>query len=75
MFHMFARAGLMLRQLSRCGWGGDARQMRFDLIGSSPARLANLCDRGERWASLTPDTAVLGDLFSRIRTLTAVGPE
>lgn len=75
VFHMVVRAGLILRQLSRHGWGDDARQMRFDLIGSSPSRLANLCDRGERWAVLTPDTAVLGDLFSRIRTLTVVGPE
>lgn len=72
VFHMFVRASLMLRQLGRRGWGDDARQMRFDRIGSSPARLANLCDRGERWARMTPDTAVLGDLFSRMRAMTAV---
>lgn len=72
VFHMLVRADLILRQIGLRGWGNDARQMRFDLIGSSPERLANLCDRGERWAGMTSDTAVLGDLFSRIRALTSV---
>lgn len=75
VFHMLVRADLILRQRGRRGWGNDARQMRFDLIGNSPERLANLCDRGERWARITPDTAVLGDLFSRIRALTSVRPD
>lgn len=72
VFHMLVRADLILRQQSRRGWGDDARQMRFDLIGNSPERLSNLCDRGERWAGMTPDTAVLGEVFSRIRALTTV---
>ncbi|MEY4555217.1 MAG: hypothetical protein RL093_336 [Pseudomonadota bacterium] len=72
VFHMLIRADLILRQKGRRGWGNDARQMRFDLIGNSPERLSNLCDRGERWARLTPDTAVLGDLFSRMHALAAV---
>jgi len=72
VFHMLVRADLILRQQGRRGWGNDVRQIRFDLIGNSPDRHSNLLARGEMWARVATDTAVLGDLFSRIRALTAV---